>query len=91
MTPTAIPAFAPVERPPEELEEDDGRGVDAEVDDADEDDDEVVVEVELELAAVDDEEEAVELVPPLVDTMLPLPSMTMPRFSVQHAGSLSQQ
>jgi hypothetical protein len=98
--PAAMPAFAPTERFPD-LDSLERFGPATDVRDADAPemtldvipiDEGAVIEVKLakalELAVGD---RVVALGPPFVETMLPLPSSTIPRFWAQHKGSLSQQ
>jgi hypothetical protein len=92
--PIPTPAFAPVVRPLEDVIGCDiGFSVAVAVASDEVVLDEVVVEVvvvELVLLVVDEDVE-VDTIPSSVETMAPSPFKTMPRFSAQHVGSLSQQ
>lgn len=92
-----MPAFAPDARPPLDVlcwE----KGLCIEVDIASDDVDDAVVVFELavevvaELALVGKVVDVeVETIPSSVETIAPSPLRTIPRFSAQHFGSLSQQ
>ena len=90
MAPTAIPAFAPVDSAAESDVDCElllpGEGV------APSDDEETLLPDGLVVVGDADDSVLVELGRPLfVETIEPSPFKTIPRFSTQHLGSLSQQ